>query len=201
MRQVILCATTTCSAHPARGAGTHPRLGSFSPCAPANDAPLQGANTARDPRWAMDAEGQQTPRHRDGSWGRSAGRPTHHVSACICEGNSGRGDRSASGLVTSALQPVTSSLQARHAKYIFASQIRSATGICVTPVCNVRQTPSFFPFGNSLSCPVERFFDRTVHIPDLTDIAPVGNSFQKASESLLAIISNFSANLESRSAQ
>ena len=201
MRKVILCATTTCGAYPARGAGTHPHLGSFSPCARAADSAPRGADTALAQRWALDAEGQPTPRHRGGSWGRSAGMLTHHVSACICEGNPGRGGRFAEGLVTSALQPVTPSLQARHAKYIFASQIPSATGICVVPVCNVRQTPSFFPFGSSLSCPVERFFDRAVHIPDLTDIPPAGNSPQKTSAPPLEIISNLSAHLESRSAQ
>ena len=183
------------------GSGHSPPLGLVLPMRPSGR--LSAARRGHGPsqRWALDAEGQPTPRHRGGSWGRSAGMLTHHVSACICEGNPGRGGRFAEGLVTSALQPVTPSLQARHAKYIFASQIPSATGICVVPVCNVRQTPSFFPFGSSLSCPVERFFDRAVHIPDLTDIPPAGNSPQKTSAPPLEIISNLSAHLESRSAQ
>jgi hypothetical protein len=198
MRQVILGATY--GAHPPMGAGTNSHLGSFSPCAPAIDAPPQGANTARTPQWALDAEGQPTPRHRDGSWGRSAGMLTYHVSACICEGNSGQRGRSASGLVTSALQPVTSALQARHAKYIFATQIPSGPRTCVIPACNVRRTPPFFPFGNSLSCPVERYFDRPVYIPNLTDKLPVGNIPQKTRALFSSNIKGFCAHPENRSA-
>jgi hypothetical protein len=201
MSQVILYAAATCGSHHAMGAGARPHLGSFSPCAQVANAEPRGADTARASRWALDAAGQQIRRRRDGSWDRHAGMLAHSASGCISEGNSGPGDRAASGLVTSALQPVTSALQARHAKYIFASQNPSAPGICVIPACNVRQTPSFFPFDNSLSYPVEQFFDRTVHIPDLTDNAPVGNSIQKAPEPPQAIIRYSSANLESGSAQ
>jgi hypothetical protein len=105
------------------------------------------------------------------------------------------------GHVTPSLQAVTLTSQACDAKYIFASQIPCGPRICVISACNVPQTPSFFPFDNSLSCAVERKFDRAVHIPDLTDTPPVGNSSQKTQSLCSFNIRSYCAHLENRSEQ
>jgi len=91
-------------------------------------------------------------------------RPSH-ANPCIGVNESGGDASLPSGLVTSALQAVTLTSQARDAKYIFANHIPSVSGICATLACNVRQPPPFFPVGNSLSCLVERVFDRPMYRP------------------------------------
>jgi hypothetical protein len=201
MRQVIFCTAERSEA--SHGVKVSARLLRVSPAPDARDASSgrQDPDTALPPSLGLGADDSTTQGRFKSSRPRAAKAPPSHANPRIGVNYLGAEATYPPGLVTLSLQPVTLTSQARNAKYIFASQTPTGPGVCVMRACNVYQTPPSIPFGNSLSCPVERHFDRAVHIPDLTDTPPVGNSSQKT-ESLFSFnIRSYCAHLKNRSEQ
>lgn len=132
---------------------------------------------------------------------RAAKARPNYANPCVGVNESGGEATFPPSFVTSALHAVTLTSQARDAKYIFAWHIPSVTGICATLACNVRQSPPFFPLGNSLSWPVECIFDRPMYSPSHTETPPAGNPSRRIQTLVLINTERYAAHLEIRGAQ
>jgi hypothetical protein len=201
MRQVIFC--TAARGEARHGLRVSARLPWTSPAsgARAANSGQPDSDIARPLPRGLGADDSTTQGRFKSTWLKAAKAPPSHANPRIGENYLGGEATYPPGLVTLSLQPVTLTSQARNAKYIFAGQIPSGPSVCVNPACNVCQTPPSIPFCNSLSSPVERYFDRAVHIPDLTDTPPVGNSSQKTQSLFSLNIRSYCAHLENRSEQ